>query len=220
MNDPYKVLGVGRDASDDEVKRVYRELARKYHPDNYVNNPLADLAQEKMKEINEAYDVIVKERAGGGSASSSSSYGGGASYSRRRPGAAQGGAGWSGFHGNATGGNEAFTRVRQLITSGNTEQAEQLLNSMPPDQRGAEWNFLMGSVYYSRGWLAEARMYYERAVRMEPGNQEYASALQYMNSSGGYGPYRTGGYGTSGGGCSACDICAGMMCADMLCNCC
>ena len=65
MNDPYVTLGVARTATDEEVKKAYRELARKYHPDNYVNNPLADLAQEKMKEINEAYDAIEKERASG-----------------------------------------------------------------------------------------------------------------------------------------------------------
>ena len=70
MNDPYSVLGVDPSASDDEVKRAYRELARKYHPDNYQNNPLADLAEEKMKEINEAYDEIQRRRKdgqGGGS---------------------------------------------------------------------------------------------------------------------------------------------------------
>ena len=68
MNDPYTTLGVSRTASDEEIKKAYRELARKYHPDNYVNNPLADLAQDKMKEINEAYDAIERERANGGSA--------------------------------------------------------------------------------------------------------------------------------------------------------
>ena len=56
--DPYKVLGIGSDATDAEVKKAYRALAKKYHPDNYVNNPLADLAAEKMKQINEAYDEI------------------------------------------------------------------------------------------------------------------------------------------------------------------
>ena len=56
--DPYEVLGVSRTASEEEIKKAYRELARKYHPDNYVNNPLADLASERMKEVNEAYDAI------------------------------------------------------------------------------------------------------------------------------------------------------------------
>ncbi|MFA6948143.1 MAG: DnaJ domain-containing protein, partial [Eubacteriales bacterium] len=71
MTDPYKVLGVSPDATDDEVKKAYRDLARKYHPDTYVNNPLADLAQEKMKEINEAYDEIQKMRASGAKNTSS-----------------------------------------------------------------------------------------------------------------------------------------------------
>ena len=66
MNDPYSVLGVKPDASDQEIKKAYRELARKYHPDNYVDNPLADLAEEKMKEVNEAYEAIQKQRSGGG----------------------------------------------------------------------------------------------------------------------------------------------------------
>ena len=68
MNDPYAVLGVSPNASDDEVKKAYRDLARKYHPDNYHDNPLADLAQEKMKQINEAYDQIQKMRSGGAGA--------------------------------------------------------------------------------------------------------------------------------------------------------
>ena len=68
MTNPYSVLGVSPSATDDEIKKAYRELARKYHPDNYHDNPLADLASEKMKEINEAYDEITRQRAGGGSA--------------------------------------------------------------------------------------------------------------------------------------------------------
>ena len=74
MNDPYSVLGVSPDASDEEIKRAYRELARKYHPDNYQNNPLADLAEEKMKAINEAYDAITKQRSGRSSGGYQSAY--------------------------------------------------------------------------------------------------------------------------------------------------
>ena len=59
---PYEVLGVSPSASNDEVKRAYREMSRKYHPDSYVDNPLSGLAEEKFKEIQEAYDQIMKER--------------------------------------------------------------------------------------------------------------------------------------------------------------
>ena len=67
MKDPYKILGVERTASDDEIKNAYRALARKYHPDKYRDSDLAEMATEKMQDINWAYDEIKKERAGGGS---------------------------------------------------------------------------------------------------------------------------------------------------------
>lgn len=66
---PYDVLGVSPNASDDEIKRAYRDLTRKYHPDANVNNPLADLAEEKFKEVQEAYDTIMRERSSGSSGS-------------------------------------------------------------------------------------------------------------------------------------------------------
>ena len=65
INNPYEVLGVSQNASNDEIKRVYRDLSRKYHPDSYVDNPLAGLAEEKFKEVQEAYDQIMHERDGG-----------------------------------------------------------------------------------------------------------------------------------------------------------
>ena len=77
---PYDVLGVSPNASDDEIKRAYRDLTRKYHPDANVNNPLADLAEEKFKEVQEAYDIIMRERANGGN-SYGNNYGYGSSES-------------------------------------------------------------------------------------------------------------------------------------------
>ena len=80
MTDPYKVLGVSPNASDDEIKAAYRQLAKKYHPDNYANNPLADLAEEKMREINEAYDMIQSMRVSRGNGGGTSSSAGSNSY--------------------------------------------------------------------------------------------------------------------------------------------
>ena len=79
MTDPYEVLNIPSSATDEEVKKAYRDLARKYHPDNYHDNPWADLAQEKMKEINAAYDTIQKQRGsrgGPGQGYARQSYGG------------------------------------------------------------------------------------------------------------------------------------------------
>lgn len=197
MNDPYKVLGVSVNATDEEIKKAYRDLARKYHPDNYHDNPLADLAQEKMKEINEAYDTITKSRAGGRTSSGSyNSYSGGS------------------YGGSSS--DPTFARVREAINSGNIGLAEQLLNSM--QNRTAEWNFLMGSVYYRKGWLDDAARYYQLAVNMDPQNAEYRQALSYMNSGGR--AYNPAGYGFGGANdCDACDICTALMCMNMCCNC-
>lgn len=190
MSDPYSVLGVTTHASDDEIKKAYRELARKYHPDNYHDNPLADLAQDKMKEINEAYDVIMKQRgAGGGN--------GGAPYG-------------NGYGGPRSGG---FPHVRAAINNGNLAEAERLLNAEA--NRNAEWHFLYGSLCYRKGWLDEARKYYQTAVNMSPNNREYRQALNYMNMGGN--AYRQEGYGDSMG-MDACDCCTTLMCMNCLCG--
>lgn len=160
MTDPYVVLGISRTASDEEIKKKYRELARKYHPDNYVNNPLADLAQEKMKAINEAYDTITKERSGGGTQYKT--------YSR--PGSTS--------SGSAAG---PYRDVRAAIMAGDLARADMILGSIV--DRNAEWNFLMGAVAYHRGWMDEASRYFRTAASMDPGNEEYRQAVAQMEYS-------------------------------------
>jgi len=191
MSDPYKVLGVSPKASEDEIKRAYREQARKYHPDNYHDNPLADLAGEKMKEINEAYDTIMRMRGGGS--------------------AGGGGGGYNGASGGSHGGN--WAQIRMAIQTGNLVQAEQMLNAT--QNRNAEWHFLMGSLYFRKGWLDQARQHIQQAAAMEPMNREYQAALQQVNS-GGF-AYR-GGFGQQRGGMDACDCCTALMCLNCMCR--
>ena len=189
MNDPYSTLGVSRTASDEEVKKAYRELARKYHPDNYVNNPLADLAQEKMKQINEAYDQITRERAGGSAA-----------QSQPRQGS------WN--SGRSTG---PYADARNAINAGDLNRAEMILGSIT--QRGAEWHFLMGSLSYRRGWMDEARRYFTAAVQMEPGNPEYRQAYSYMQSASAQ-PFTTRSVQTG----DPCNTCGNLLVLDCCCE--
>lgn len=203
MTDPYKVLGVSPSATDEEIKDAYRKLAKKYHPDQYSDSPLAELAGEKMKEINEAYDTIIAQRknkkAGGYSAG-----------------------GYAGGYSNAySSGSSSFNDVRSYIMAGRIADAEQLLNGVPMESRNAEWYFLKGTVLYRRGWLEEAKDHFTRACQMDPGNPEYQAALnQAMNQrSGVYGGYNPNMNNANVGGCNTCDICNSLICADCCCEC-
>lgn len=198
MRDPYSVLGVSQNASDEQVKKAYRELARKYHPDNYQNNPLADLAEEKMKEINEAYEAITKQRAGGGG------------YQQQQPSGGYGYAGQQRSYGASN--NPTYARVRSMINNGDLGTAERLLQEVPG--RDGEWYFLSGSIAYRKGWLDEAAQNYTRAVQMEPNNMEYRQAYAMMQQQGG-GGYRPYGYTNTVDGM---DCCTTMLCLNCLCG--
>lgn len=211
MTDPYQVLGVSPSATDEQIKNAYRELARKYHPDNYVNNPLADLAQEKMKEIKEAYDQIQRQRK-----QQQQSYSGQASANRGYSNAGYSRQSYSGQ------GRSQFADIRQLLNSNRLSEAEELLEGIPQQRRDAEWYYLRGRVFYVHGWLDQAYSYYTRAVQMNPGNAEYQTALNQLmwqrntgRPSGGYGDYRN----VQSGGMSGCDMCSGLICADCCCEC-
>lgn len=202
MKDPYEVLGVSRDATDEEIKAAYRKLAKKYHPDNYNNSPLSDVAEEKMKEINEAYDAINNQKK--------SSYGSAGGYAS---GAGTGaGRGYTNYAKSTE-----YIHVRQMIQQNRIADAERVLDGVSPNNRSAEWYFLRGLCYYRKGWSQQAFSHFQTACNMDPNNQEYRSAVYNMNNQGGYG---YGGYNTNTGSqCGVCDICTAMICADCCCDC-
>lgn len=226
-NNPYKVLGVSPNADDETIKQAYRKLARKYHPDRYKDSDLADLANEKMKEINAAYEEIRQMRAGAaGGGEQTGAYG----AQNADFGNPYGGQGRANPHGTYTGeaghyqkqnysteAREKFVLIRNCINGGNLTEAERLLSEISGADRGAEWHFLTGCVQLRRGFYVDAQRSFEMAYRMEPTNNEYWQFKERMNAKArGFG----GGYNTTGqGGCCDCDMCSSLICADCCCEC-
>jgi tetratricopeptide (TPR) repeat protein len=194
MKDPYQVLGVSRSATDDEIKKAYRNLARKYHPDNFAGKPEAAASAETvMKEINEAYDNIQKERSGKGGTSHGSSY--------------------------TSSGTTTFYEVRRLISQGLYSDAELIIDSTPAGDRGAEWNYLKGCLLTQRGYYYDAIRCIETACYLDPNNMEYREAKNRlrMRASGFGDEYRTA---NNVGNCDLCSLCSALVCCDGCCECC
>ncbi len=196
-NDPYKVLGVDPAATDEEIKKAYRELARKYHPDNYVNTPLSELANEKMQEINEAYDLIQKTRKEEAQRSSSYGYGDNA---------------YGGYQ-QSTGASD-FADVRACIGVRNFAEADIRLNAVHAAERNAEWFYLKGVVFRAKGWYFEASKYFDAAYRMDPTNDEYRNAAESIRN---YTSSMNRGGQTDD---AICNLCSTLICADCCCEMC
>ncbi|MBR5311372.1 MAG: J domain-containing protein [Clostridia bacterium] len=194
MKDPYQVLGVSRSATDDEIKKAYRNLARKYHPDNFAGKPEAAASAETvMKEINEAYDNIQKERSGKGGTSHGASY--------------------------TSSGTTSFYEVRRLISQGLYSDAELIIDSTPTGDRGAEWNYLKGCLLTQRGYYYDAIRCIETACYLDPNNMEYREAKNRlrMRASGFGDEYRAA---NNVGNCDLCSLCSALVCCDGCCECC
>ena len=191
QRDPYEILGVTRNATEEEIKKAYRELAKKYHPDNYPDPNMAELAGEKMKEINEAYEYIKNNPAGG--------YTGG---------------------GNAYNGS-VYAEIRYLINNRSYVEADVKLDAISHDNRGAEWYFLKGCLLTQRGWFIDAQKYFETACRMDPQNEEYRQAADALrNSANGYTNTWTQNGTQRNTTCDCCPSCGDILCCLSLDCCC
>ena len=196
MRNPYEVLEIKEGASDEEIKKAYREAVKKYHPDKYVNNPLADLASEKLVEINEAYEYLTKNKGN----SSQSDY--------SRSGAS------NGYSSSSS--NSNFQRVRVLISQNNISEAEILLNSI--NDKSAEWNFLNGVIAQKKGWYNQAITSFNQAVSMDPSNFEYRQAFNSMSNANKNYTSNVYNRGYGSGNTDICQMCQCLMCTDCCCE--
>ena len=213
---PYKVLNIKEGASYDEIKRSYRELAKKYHPDKYANNPLADLAEEKMREINEAYDSLMKNE--GGAYQYQQDY----EQSYESSNASKGSSNQQYQSGSQTqyqneNETELSRQARMYINNGNLNEAQKILDRIR--NRDANWYYMQGLVFLRRGWYDRGYTNIQRAANMDPANFEYRNALNnlHQQSSG----YRQNNYysNTRNSNPDMCNLCVNLWCADSCCEC-
>lgn len=166
MTDPYRVLGVSPQATDEEIKKAYRALAKKYHPD--VNNGSAQ-AEARMKEVNEAYSMVMKLRREG----NAGAYGGASGQG----GYGYGPGGYGGASGSASA-NPHMQAARNYIRAGHFEEAMNVLEGVM--ERGAEWYYLCGEACLGMGNRVAALNYAQQAVRMDPSSFEYRALLSRL----------------------------------------
>lgn len=240
MTDPYSVLGISRDASDEEIKKAYRTLSRKYHPDANINNPNKDLAEAKFKEVQQAYQQIMHEREYG---TSDNGYGSGGYSSGGYGNYGSGGYGSGGFGGfggfgdfgdfgsfrgfagqyrQANSGateNEEDLHLKaaaNFINSGHYKEALNLLNGIR--DRSAQWYYYSALANSGIGNNVIALQHAKEALRLDPNNFQYQMLVNRFESGGNWyqqqqGPYQT----TFTNGSS---LCMKLCIANLMCNLC
>ena len=223
MMDPYEVLGVSRNASDDEIKKAYRTLSRKYHPDANVNNPNAAQAEEKFKQVQAAYDQIMKEKeqgySGYGSTNGYGGYGNAGGYGGF---GGYGSAGGFGGYGGASsaGQNDEYTMhlnaAMNYIRAGTYNEALNVLSGM--GQKTARWYYLSAIANNGLGNNVVALDHARRAASMQPGNMEYRALVQQLEGGSGWYDQMSTPYG--GMSVMGNDFCCRLCLANMLCNLC
>jgi len=211
MENPYEILNVKKGATKDEIRRAYKKLAKQYHPDQYDDNPLRDLAEERMREVNEAYDTLMKSASESNTHSSSRS----SSYSNQRSYENQSSHTNNNYNQQNYQSQNIYENIKNDIYSGNLRSAEQKLNTVKT--RDAEWNYLMGILFSKKGWNDSAKRYLSVACRMNPSHPEYRNALEQTNFS--TTSYRQNYYGRKHRDNDMFDMCFKLWCADSLCEC-
>lgn len=196
VNNPYEVLGVPRNASNDEIKKAYRQLCKKYHPDSYVDNPLADLAEEKFKEVQAAYDQIMKEREQGGYSYNTS------------------GQGYSTSSGQSKETVE-LQAARNYINARRFREALNVLDGIP--NRSAMWYYYSAIANMGIGNNLVAVDHAKQAAAMEPNNPEYVNFANQMQFRGQH--YQNTGYGYGRQSFGTGNLCCDLWCMDTMCEC-
>lgn len=209
MTDPYQVLGVSRSASDEEIKKAYRTLSRRYHPDANVNNPNKEVAEEKFKEVQQAYDKIIREKQSGSSDSA---------YAENGP--------FGGFYGkyykeNTSADSNENNRMQaaaNYIRNRYYKEALTALSDIPLSVRNAKWYYYSAIAHNGLGNNATAIEHINIAVNLEPSNFQYRQYQEYMSGGGTW--YTSMGSGYERPYTSAGRFCFSFFLMQLFCSCC
>lgn len=233
MTDPYQVLGVSRSASDEEIKKAYRALSRRYHPDANVNNPNKAQAEERFKQVQQAYDQVIKERQQGTGFGGFSGYAGtgNTAGSGSNSGTGYGEGPFRGFHGTYTYGNRTYRTnnwgkedspklqaALNYLRNQCYAEALNALNEIPVMQRYGKWYYYSSVANDGMGNTATAIEHIRRAVGFEPSNIEYRQFQQHLEFGGTWYTNMGSSYTRPYGSYS--NFCMSMLCMQALCTCC
>ena len=221
MTDPYQVLGVSRDASTEEIKKAYRTLSRKYHPDANINNPNKAEAEEKFKQVQQAYKQIMEEKENGTSSySSQGSYGG--SYGSGGYGGSYGNGGYGGNYGGYNYGSSTedaeLRAAANYLNNMRYQEAMRVLDNI--SRHNAQWYYLHAIANAGLGNNISAVQDAQTAVNMEPDNMQYRQLLSQLQGGGQWYTDMGQGYGYERAGGDMGKWCCECLAINAMCNCC